>query len=227
MPMQLVDSVQIPTTTARQTMQKLTLAAITLLGAGLVIPAQRRAKPAQPTDAKSVIQQAMEALGQGRYGTCLGLLEKAQGTITQLWRKAVLAAFPKLDGWKFKDKDTSGNAAAAAMLGLGGLPSRNISRTYTGPGGKRFEFQVHLKAPQVKMLKMMFGNPAFKPKGAELIEYDGYKGFLKKEGSAYSLELVFGDEHYMKGKGWKMTGDEVLGVMSQKRVDTVIDAAKK
>jgi hypothetical protein len=204
---------------------KTTLLLASLAGLSLLVPAQKRATPAEPKDFDKLIKTALQEYGAKKYGRCMSALEEARNLVRDLWTKGVAEALPAApEGWTRTIEDTSKEAAAAAAFGLGAFAGNTVRARYEGPDGKQFELTVTLFAPMVAALKMMFDNPMMRPENSEFIEYEGYKGLLEKEGETNTVKILLDGKHFLEGKGSDLSADEILKWASQENVDRIRQA---
>jgi hypothetical protein len=71
---------------------------------------------------------------------------------------------------------------------------------------------------------MMFGNPAMLDPNSELIEYDGHKAILKKDGDQLNLQILVSGKHVLDAS--LDGGDEkmLFAVFDQAAVDKIASA---
>jgi len=196
----------------------------------LAIPAafQRRAKEPEPADFDHSVKAAQQAFTDKRYASCVKELQTALEVARGELRKTVLACLPDAPaGFTIKDADNRQGDAAAAALGVSVLAGGLVERTYQGSGGQRVQIKAQLGSPLVKSMLALFGNPAFRKPGTEVIEYEGAKATLERAPNMETLRVIVDEKHLFEVVGNKVGGDELLQFLPQASVDKLRAALKE
>jgi hypothetical protein len=202
----------------------------------LLIPVflpQRRVKKAGPKAFSAVYAEVGSSWKEGRVVSCLkGLRELTSIAVTKL-NGLVLAALPPApEGFKIRkprNKRNMNNPLLAGMVMGFGSP---IQRTYYSQDGQVIRLSVVVNSPLIRMLKMFMDNPAMAGAKGEVIEYDGAKGLLSKEGkTSRKLQVLMDDtviECRFGGNAAKpATGDAVLSFLNQAALNKIMSVLKK
>jgi hypothetical protein len=190
---------------------------LSCLGLGLLTSgaAQRRVKQAGPADFETTVKAAVDAFKEGRHAASIAQLNAAIDIARVELTKGVLSCLIEAPaGYKVEDEDTSqGNAAARAFIG--GMAGSQIERRYKSEG-KDVTITAHIDSAMIQTMSMMFDNPAFRPQGAEPVEYEGAKALLMKD--EHALKVIIEGKHYFEIKG-DVGEDELIKFFPQATID--------
>ncbi|MGE3353493.1 MAG: hypothetical protein AB7O84_17280 [Planctomycetota bacterium] len=180
--------------------------------------AQERQKRTEAPTFTEALDQARAAVAESRLGGAISALQAAIRDLQKQQRTAILAALPTPEGFAFKDpavKEIDEQlAAGVAAVGL------NVRRRYRHEDGRTFEVEVTANSPVLKMMSMVFSNPAMvQAQGGELVKYGDHKAILKEQGERVELQLMMHEEHLLKVEAQGLTGDQLLAIFDQAFVD--------
>ncbi|HHI79347.1 MAG TPA: hypothetical protein ENK02_05165 [Planctomycetes bacterium] len=198
----------------------------------IVFP-QRRVKKAEPKDFESVYASVGKAWKEGRIADCLKGIRQLNSIATARLKEKVLAVLPPApEGFKVRPQRKLGGANNPFLAGMAmGLGSQ-IEQTYFSKDGRSIKLTVVVNSPLVRMLKMFLNNPSMAGAKGELIEYEGAKGMLSKEGRrGQKLQILMDDtviECRYSGNAEKpATGDAVLSFLNQEALNKIMGVLKK
>jgi hypothetical protein len=137
------------------------------------------------------LERARQLYEKGELG---GAVTEANFALNALFQKraAVYAALfpPAPAGWTLEaedDRNASGGAVAAQILGGGVL----VDRTYTRDGGEgSIEASVFIDNPMIQAFSSMVNNPAILGTGARRIRIGNDNAVLQREPESDSAELT-------------------------------------
>ncbi len=209
---------------------------LTLFAPFLLIPVlfpQRRTKKAAPKDFTAVYAEVGKAWKEGRIGSCIKGIRKLSMIATDKLNGMVLAVLPPApEGFKIRKPRNQGNTNNPFLAGMAMGLGSPIKRTYYSQDGRSIQLSVVVNSPLIRMLKMFMDNPAMAGAKGELIEYDGAKALLSKEGkTSQKLQILMDDTviecRYRGTTAKPATGDAILSMMSQAFLNKLIAVLKK
>ncbi len=202
----------------------------------LLIPVffpQRRTKKAAPKDFETVYTEVGKAWKEGRVASCLKGIRELSSIATRKLSAMVQAALPPApEGFKIRKPRNKGNANNPFLAGMALSMGSSIERNYFSQDGRTIRVSVVVNSPLIRMLKMFMENPAMAGSKGEVIEYDGAKALLSKEGKTnQKLQILMDDtviECRYRGNASKpATGDAILAFMDQAALNKIMAALKK
>lgn len=192
-----------------------------------VVP-QKRASKKEVVAFPVRIANSTKAWEAKRYGTCIAELKEALTLCRNEQRVVILKALPPAPaGWSIKPQDKKANEqAAAAMAMLGGMAgAAPIEQVYTEDDGKGYmKVSVVVNSPMVKMMGMMFSNPAMLDGKQELIEYESCKAILGKKGNGAELQILIAGNSLATGTVRNHDDEFLLKQFNQAVVDAMTTA---
>ena len=187
--------------------------ALTLLTA--VAVAQERTRDKKPATFQEVHGSVQTHFQAGSYGKAVAAGREMMKLLTAKRSGALLGAMPAAPaGYEVlaQPKGQDNPLGGALAMSVGSIVTQN----YKGATGT-LKVTITADSPMMGMVAMMFTNPAMRGPDAELIKYKECDAILKKEGNAWTLQLLI-EETLVEGRFGKENDEFALAMFSQAAV---------
>ena len=189
----------------------------------LVFPSflQTRKKKAAPPTFVSCMKKAITAFEGKDFGECIRQLKKAEGIVSELRGKLLLAAMPDApEGFEKvvkKETDADHPLAKQFMRSVG----HSLEQKYKKKEGRgHINVSVVADSPLIQMLAMQFSMAKMNPQ-LEEIGYGDHKGLLEKKGGGLKLLILILGKHLITIDCAGITEEILFKMFDQSFVDRI------
>lgn len=205
-------------------MRQRSLIAVSVLmtAAVALAAAQERVRPKGPASFATSHEELAKAWEDGRYGRCTSLSRDLLAMISARRRDAILASLPDAPrGFEVVPQARSGQPESPLVAAMSGGVGNAVEKRYAESNGSGdIHVAVTADTPLVKMFSMWVSAPELLGEGAEAIEYGEIDAVLKKEGPAWTLQILI-DESLVEVRVRGRDDAFLLRMFNQNAVDHI------